>query len=183
MSLRKLTHIDYAILGLLKQRPVSGYKIRMTFKKTALGNFSSSPGTIYPALKRLETLGMVKKKSHVSKKGHELFTITKTGIRALTEWLQQPVMKEDVAKNLNLLLLRFAFMDGLCSKENMQKFLESFKLATAKYIAELVKFQETESRHLPLSGRLAFAHGIASYKTTLRWCKTAQLQVSKNLSK
>ena len=57
----KPTLLDYAILGLIQDRPLSGYAIRKLFEETALGNYSSSPGTIYPALKRLQKLELISK--------------------------------------------------------------------------------------------------------------------------
>jgi DNA-binding PadR family transcriptional regulator len=55
----KITSLDYAILGLMYQKPSSGYGIRMQFETTAIGNYSSSPGAVYPALDRLQKLGLV----------------------------------------------------------------------------------------------------------------------------
>ena len=37
---------------------MSGYDLRKVFEETALGNYSSSPGAIYPALSRLEQQGI-----------------------------------------------------------------------------------------------------------------------------
>jgi DNA-binding PadR family transcriptional regulator len=53
------TPLEYAVLGLLHQSEQSGYDLRKVFAATALGNYSSSPGTVYPALKRLEKRGLV----------------------------------------------------------------------------------------------------------------------------
>jgi len=50
----KHTLLDYAILGLIQDHALSGYAIRKMFEETALGHYSSSPGTIYPALNRLQ---------------------------------------------------------------------------------------------------------------------------------
>ncbi|MBX2878146.1 MAG: PadR family transcriptional regulator, partial [Saprospiraceae bacterium] len=47
------TRLDYAIMGLLIGGPLSGYQIRQIFETSEMGNYSSSPGSIYPALKRL----------------------------------------------------------------------------------------------------------------------------------
>ena len=84
MESRKVTQLDYAILGLLSQGPLTGYKIRMTFENTALGNFSSSPGTIYPALKRLAALKLIDKKTKGAKRnGQTVMSITRMGTGVL----------------------------------------------------------------------------------------------------
>ena len=46
--------LGYALLRLLYQKSRSGYDLRKVFAETAMGNYSSSPGAIYPALQRLE---------------------------------------------------------------------------------------------------------------------------------
>jgi len=56
---RMLTTLEYALLGLLDRQPSSGYDIARRFAETPLAHFSSSPGAIYPALRRLERAGMV----------------------------------------------------------------------------------------------------------------------------
>lgn len=58
-----ISHISllgYALLGLLHQRPSSGYALRRTFATMPMGTFSDSPGAIYPALRRLEQQGLVR---------------------------------------------------------------------------------------------------------------------------
>ncbi len=169
MTSLKVTDLDYSILGLLNQNPLSGYRIRMIFSTTALGNFSSSPGTIYPALTRLVKIGLIEKKKQSKTKNQEIFYITKKGISALTEWILKPIIKNDITKRIEMVLLRIAFMDALNIKERKQKFLESFKVSIQNYIFELKDYYSKESSNMPMSGRLAFEHGIESYQLTLKW--------------
>src|ERR1019366_772892 len=46
--------LGYALMGLLHQKARSGYELRKVFATTPIGTFSDSPGSIYPALARLE---------------------------------------------------------------------------------------------------------------------------------
>ena len=55
-----LSTLSLAILGLISQRPLTGYDLRKVFLTTPLGHFSSSPGAIYPALKRIEEAGWIR---------------------------------------------------------------------------------------------------------------------------
>ena len=176
---KKTTSLDYAILGLIHQEPQSGYGIRKAFETTALGNFSSSPGAIYPALKRLQKLGLVNK-STFGKEDKRKFGPTEIGINALREWLLKPLELKDVAKNLDELLLRFAFMDNLLEKEEKLSFLLSLQELLKAYITELKAYHKNTAAHLPVNGRLAFEHGIASCQTTLRWSKKALHTIKKS---
>jgi len=168
----KITSLDYAILGLIHQEPLSGYGIRKQFETTALGNYSSSPGAVYPALDRLQQLGMVVK-SRLAEQKKDRFKCTDKGIVTLKQWLLLPITIADVAKKTEELLLKFAFMDNLLN--NIQKivFLESFQKQLKIYLEELKAFHSKEGASLPLNGRLAFEHGLASYTTTYKWCKNA----------
>ena len=49
----KHTALGYALIGLVQEDPRSGYALRKVFEDTPMGAFSSSPGSIYPALKKL----------------------------------------------------------------------------------------------------------------------------------
>ena len=172
------TSLDYAILGLVHQRPRSGYGIRKEFETTALGNYSSSPGAIYPALSRLQKLGLILKGPIGDTNKHK-FRCTEQGEYMLKEWFLKPLELKDIAKKLDELLLRFAFMDELLDKEQKLNFLRALKDLLKTYIEELKDFRQREFQNLPLHGRLSFEHGIASYKTTFNWCKKAILTLSK----
>ena len=49
-----LSRLEGALLGLLHGEARSGYALRKVFQDTPMLHFSDSPGSIYPALKRLE---------------------------------------------------------------------------------------------------------------------------------
>ena len=170
------TYIDYAILGLVNQKPLSGYGIQQIFKTTALGNYSSSPGTIYPALKRLQKFGLVesRQKENSSRK---FFHLTSRGKVFLVAWLLNPISIDDIKKRMNELLLRFAFMDDLIGRTEKLSFLKSFHDQTKEYIGQLEAFHANKSADMPLHGSLAFEHRIDSYKMSLKWSKKALSQI------
>jgi len=176
-EIMKLTLLDYAILGLIQNQPLSGYAILKLFKETALGNYSSSPGTIYPALKRLKKFELVEKATQ-NETGKPCFKITTNGIQILRGWFLKPLEKNDVVKKTSELLLRFGFMEALVEKEQRIFFLQSFHDTLDVYIKELQAFYNQVSSNMPLHGRLAFQYGIDSNKTTLNWCKKAMLQLA-----
>ena len=168
----KPTLLDYAILGLIQDQPLSGYAIRKLFEESALGNYSSSPGTIYPALNRLQKFELIKKIAQ-DKATKSCFEITINGIQILQKWFLKPVEKIEVEKKTHELLLRFGFMEALVNKKQKIIFLTSFRDLLNIYIKELQAYYSKESNNMPLHGRLAFQYGIDSNKTTLKWCKKA----------
>lgn len=173
----KPTVLDFAILGLIQDNSLSGYAIRKMFEETALGSYSSSPGTIYPALKRLQKGGLVEKISQIDS-AKSSFKITQQGLLILKSWFLKPIEKVDVEKKINELLLRFGFMESLIDKQQRIHFLISFQEELIKYISELETYYKSEGFKMPLHGKLAFQYGIESNKTTLKWCKKSILQLT-----
>lgn len=178
-KLSRPTLLDYAILGLIQDQPLSGYAIRKLFDETALGNYSGSPGTIYPALNRLQKFELIKKVLQ-DETGKTSFEITKEGIQKLKKWFLKSVEKSEVEKRTDELLLRFGFMGELVDLEQKMDFLKSFHDLLNTYIKELQAYYDMESNSMPLHGRLAFQYGIDANKTTLKWCKKAMSQVALN---
>lgn len=169
----KITTVDYAILGLLSQGSKTGYAIRMIFDTTAMGIYSSSPGTIYPALKRMQKWNLVEKT--IAKGDTKLaFAIASKGVEELKVWLSGPVSRDDVAKRKELLFLRFAFMEDLLPLEEKQLFVSSFESVLKQHVEELETYFSTQVNSMPLNGRLAFQHGLLSAKSTLKWCEYAK---------
>jgi DNA-binding PadR family transcriptional regulator len=74
--------LGYALLGLLHQRPSSGYALRKTFATTPMGTFSDRPGAIYPALRRLERQGLVRGRveSSAGLRQKQTFRLTPQGL-------------------------------------------------------------------------------------------------------
>lgn len=167
---KQLTSIDYIILGLLQGSPLTGYGIRKIFETTALGNYSSSPGTIYPALKRLEKLKLIETKEE---NGKAVFQIRKIGKAALIQWLENPIKQNDIQRKMAELILRFAFMGGLVSKEIQIQFLNNLINALKNYIQQLEAFYNTSKATMDQTAQLAFEHGLSAYKNDLAWAKKA----------
>lgn len=168
---KKITALGNAILALVHQRPRSGYDVRKTFEGSPLSHYSSSPGSIYPALRRLEQLGLVKgttEREHTLRP-RKVFEVTDDGLEALREWLLAPVNREDVIWRLEELILRFAFMGDLLSNAETGRFLQSLILEIESYLPELESFYDAEAGAMPMQGRLALESGIERYRGLLEW--------------
>jgi DNA-binding PadR family transcriptional regulator len=169
------TTLGYAILGLLLQQPASGYGLRKIFRETPIGNYSSSPGTIYPALQRLEQASLVEQFSDTerSENTKKQYRITEKGRLALQDWCKKPVVFEDMARRINELMLRFAFMDLVTDLETRIQFLKSFKKQVDAYILHLSLYYDTMKSSTSLHGALAMEQGIEMYRCSSQWAKKA----------
>lgn len=162
-----VTALGYALLGQISIASRSGYALRRVFETTPMGSYSSSPGSIYPALKSLCARGLARS---VGKGRGGRYEITTAGAELLDQWLRQPVTAEEVARRLDLALLRFAFLMAHPDRGLTHAFLRSFETATAARAAGLKAFLDTgPGAAMPLQARLAVEHGQRSLETSARW--------------
>ena len=105
--------LGYALLGLLYQAPRSGYDLRKIFSTTPLSTFSDSPGSIYPALHRLQRRGLISSRveERPGLRRRRLFSMTDAGLLKLRRRQSQPITDASVIRGVDDLMLRFGFMD------------------------------------------------------------------------
>ena len=172
---RNNSTLAFALLGLIWQEPRSGYDLRRFFSSTPMISFSDSPGAIYPALHRLEQGGLVR--GHVAEgpglRCRRIFELTARGRAEFKRWQTQSVTRNDVVRNLDALMLRFAFMDQFAGKGAALRFLQAFHKELAAYIPGLRKYLKSNREHMPQSSRLALESGVQGYEAQLRWTKAA----------
>jgi DNA-binding PadR family transcriptional regulator len=175
MPLRTITSLDYALLGLLCQSPQSGYGLRKIFETMALGNYSGSPGAIYPALQRLEREGLIDGDvdTTTALRPKKVYRPTKAGRKTLRDWLARDIDREDVERRIDELLLRFAFHWVLDSNAATRRFLESLLGEVQDYVGELCRQRDEFPEETSVHPRLALAAGIEQYRACARWARKA----------
>jgi DNA-binding PadR family transcriptional regulator len=169
-----LTPLRLAILGLIDMQPQSGYDLKKVFETTPMGNFSSSPGAIYPALKSLGERGWIHgRPEHLETLRPRLvYSITDEGERILTAELERPVSHEDMIWHFDLVMLRFAFIERLGHAQAL-RFLDEFRTEAAAYVEYLEGLRDSMREHLTPCGRLALEHGIQGSAGNVRWAEYA----------
>ena len=174
-----MTPLSYALLGLIRMEPRSGYALRKVFETTPLGNYSSSPGSIYPALKTLEKVGMIDSRPSTARKTQ--FHITPAGSQVLDSWLAQPVAP---GENTDVSLLRFALLQAHPDRSLTLNFLRSFALAARNHIVGLKAFMAGNlHQSMPLQSRLAVQYGLRATETAAEWAADAYKQLSEEINR
>jgi DNA-binding PadR family transcriptional regulator len=172
--------LEFALIGLLRHKPQSGYDLRKTFTETAMRHYSDSPGSIYPALRRLRARGWIEAEPK-DRRGREVFHLSPEGESALVEWLSREISREDVVFRLEELMLRFAFMDGNVSRSTTIQFLEQFEREMGVYVGELRAKFERDSYQKPVhTGLLAFQHGVEAMEAQLNWARKARARLAED---
>ena len=173
----------YAILGLIRHEPLSGYDI----KKRAGGGlgffWSAGFGQIYPTLRRLEEEGLVTKKTAAGKNADRiLHSISKKGIQELEKWLKLPAEKETIKSEF---VLKLFFSGGLGTEQNLMAvadirkngeeklaILEGYENSLRAELAKSAGHSGGNDDHLNFL--LAVLYGKALYAASLKWAKEAE---------
>jgi DNA-binding PadR family transcriptional regulator len=168
--------LGYALLGLIRRRqPCSGYDLRRLFADHPMAMFSDSPGSIYPALKRLERSGMVScaldETSRVRRRA--LYRLTSKGKNALERWLTRTIEADDVLRRMPELFLRFSFLEFCLGARACESFLESLVVSLQTHIIMLQEHLKSNEATMSRSGRLALQSGIMGYECQAAWARMA----------
>jgi DNA-binding PadR family transcriptional regulator len=176
--MKSASTLEFALIGLLRQKPQSGYDLRKTFTDTAMRHYSDSPGSIYPAIRRLSARGWIEAEPK-DRRGREAFHLLPAGVSALMEWLTQDLTREDVVLRVQELMLRFAFMDGNVPRAAAIRFLDQFEQGLSAYVGELRARFEHDSYLKPVhTGLLAFQSGIDGMEAQLTWARRARARLA-----
>lgn len=131
---RELTTLEYLVLGVLSFEPQSGYSIISTFEMDYWRG-STSPGSVYPILKRLESSGIITGELEMvhEARSRKMYALTPSGEELLDEWLKAPIVKGDVAEEHNTLLMKFLFAERRLSHEEIIEWLNRYERAVDEY--------------------------------------------------
>jgi DNA-binding PadR family transcriptional regulator len=175
-----LSPLRLAILGLVAMHPQSGYDLRKVFETTPMGNFSSSPGAIYPALKSLEKKGWIRGQAdnEQSLRPRLVYSITEDGDKILRAELKKTVTHDELIWHFDLVMLRFAFIERL-GHDQALRFLHEFRSEAAAYVQYLEGLLESMFEHMTPCGRLALEHGIQDSAGNVRWAEMAISELEK----
>lgn len=105
--MKKTNKTRYAILGMLFDKPRSGYDIKKFMAESTAHFWQETDASIYPMLKKLEDEGKVESQNIIrGKKGRTLYYITPAGKTEFTHWMDKHV---EPSTYRNELLLKLFF--------------------------------------------------------------------------
>jgi len=176
---------QFALLGLLADRAMSGYEIQKIINNSIGFFWQESFGQIYPNLKKMEEKGwagsvQIEQEGRPDKK---VFKITKSGREELAAWLKRPPEKFP----LRLEILLKLFFGNHAKPEISIQHLESElsnevkMLEVYKNIKKEIGKCSHESQNLYSLITLDYGIGLAEHN--IAWCKKSIQKLKKELSK
>ncbi|CAM3784545.1 PadR family transcriptional regulator [Cohnella lubricantis] len=129
------------ILGLLLNRPRSGYEIKSAFEAPLAYFFDASFGTIYPTLAKLEKLGYIEKENVVqdNRPNKNVYSITDSGRERFMAYMNSPL---DVETYRSDFMVRLFFGEH----QSREKLIEWIRRGIEQAKREVSKLREERKR-------------------------------------
>lgn len=167
--------LKYAILGLICQKPVTGYDITQEFQTTLSEFWTAKHSQIYPELKKLTEEGLITYDVEISGTVLEkkVYHITEAGQKEFAKWLEQDVPMQPTAKDVFRLRMYFS---GQLPRDIREKLLKSQLEQHRKRLAHLKKNQE-KFNQIPapddpeIGDYMVLMGGVMREETTVEWLK------------
>ncbi|MEN6348625.1 MAG: helix-turn-helix transcriptional regulator [Syntrophomonas sp.] len=159
----KINKTKYAILGVLNERPGSGYDVKK-FCDSIAYFWNENYSHIYPVLKQMEGEGLVTKtiEQTEGRPPRNIFSITPEGRQEFIKWLKLPVEPNILRAEL---LLKLLFSNNI-PVENMIEKLES-KIEEQMRIRDYLDNGEEEIKNMIKNERK-----LKAWLSVIKWGKT-----------
>lgn len=169
MSLR------YVLLGLLSDRPASGYDLVQRFKLSLANVWPATQSQIYTELTKLADAGAIAV-SDEGPRGRKEYTITDAGLADLREWLTTTKPKRSAR---NETLLRVFFL-GVVPSAYARDYLSDIETASTKDLDELAALEASidwDDDDLSVYGRIVMEWGKRFHAMKREWAEWALTQI------
>lgn len=172
---RDLTMLEYIVLGLVSVEPRTGYDIIGALENDAYRR-STSPGSIYPALKRLEKQGLIagEVESVHETRPRKVYRITGQGETLLDKWLRSPLTMTEALEERDVVLVRFLFSEKRLSREEILGWLEAYEKNLESYDAPRRMFYDIMHNVSSIHQQLIIEAKVMELNTQREWIKLAR---------
>lgn len=173
--------IQYAILGLLSWKPMTGYDLKKVIQDSSFLYWSGNNNQIYKTLIQLVKDGHAtgETKHQESLPSKKIYTITEHGREALDAWVSSAPELPEFRKSF---LIRLAWADGI-GRERLDSLLAGYE---EEVRLRLLLLQERKRRGEAAPGRseresflweAISGNIIASYDAELNWVRSVRRQL------
>lgn len=170
MSLR------HALLGLLHERPASGYDLLQTFKVSLYNTWPATQSQVYTELGKLAAAGLLSVTPE-GPRGRKEYALTDAGLAELRRWLLET---EPDRYPRSEALLRI-FLLGALTRDQARDYLLWLGRRADEDVAALTAFEASvewnEDEDLHLYGRLVVEFGRRLWVMSSEWADWAAEQV------
>lgn len=162
MSLRE------AMLGLLDDRPMTGYEIKQFFRNVIRHFWSVSDGQLYPTLKKMHEEGLISLEVVEQREtaNKHVYSITEKGRERFGRWLREPVTKFEELKEP--FVLKVFFFSKL-SLEKIEEHLHAQLELHTRILEEIRGVRDAYEDRVSAYQRLIGHAGILYVEVRILW--------------
>lgn len=173
------TDLEQAVLGVVwRDGPCTPYQVRKQFLESPSPNWSGSAGTIYPLMRRLEAMGLLRSRdADRDRRGTKLYRVTAAGRRALKDWLRPPLPISSILPGVDLIRTRLLFLE-LLSADERRTFLDAVGRQLDEAAAEVGALEREARAHGDTLEALATRGGLLVARARQRWFREVRAALS-----
>ena len=162
--------LGHALLGLLAERPRTGYGLLRHFEQSLGYAWPASHSQIYPELKKLLQAGLIREGEPLPRGGRP-YELTDAGLQEVRRWLRETEPSRTVR---NEAVLRLFFL-WLLEPEDAEAYVRAEARRASALLGELeaIAVQEDPDTPKTRAYRVALELGLRSTRTRLEWAEWA----------
>ena len=166
---------DYAVLGMLTLKPMSGYDIRATIAESIAFFWTESYGQIYPTLKRLAREKLVTRRTEkAGSRERHVYAITAEGRDVLAAWIARPAQPRPPRNELLFKLFFARQVPPAEAAAQVTRFRAEQEKSIARYQLVEQELYEGHSKNPDLAYWLiTLRYGQLEAEALLRWSAEA----------
>ena len=160
--------LGHALLGLLADRPRTGYGLLKHFEQSLAYAWPASHSQIYPELAKLLDAGLIRE-GEPSPRGGRPYEITAAGLEEVRRWLRETEPSRTVRSEATLRL----FFLWLLEREEAEAYLRGEAERARRVLADLEEIAAQEDPDSPKTRayRLALELGLRTTRARLEWAE------------
>ncbi|MFE9881458.1 PadR family transcriptional regulator [Streptomyces sp. NPDC005784] len=165
MSLR------HALLGLLSERPASGYDLLKLFETSLATAWPATQSQIYTELTKLAGAGLITVAAE-GPRGRKEYALTDEGLAELRHWLTETKPQRNTRSDI---LLRVFFLGVLTPEQARGYLAELIELSDQGYqgLRRLEESVDWDDGNLSVYGRIALEYGLRFNAMRREWAEWA----------
>lgn len=165
----------HLVLGLLAEKPMTGYAIKKQVSKALKSVTHASYGTLYPTLHRLLDEGAIRLKEYpqARRPTRKVYEITADGQQELEEWLRRPAKADQVRREFLLKL----YLAWDLSPQDLVALLRRRRTEMQTQLEELCEEQASANGDVPSNEVWVRQYAVELCQAELNWLNRLMAEV------
>ncbi|QTD99155.1 PadR family transcriptional regulator [Streptomyces cyanogenus] len=168
--------LKHALLGLLSERPASGYDLLKLFETSLSSVWPATQSQIYTELTKLAGSGLITVAAE-GPRGRKEYALTDDGLAELRHWLTETTPQRNTRSDI---LLRVFFL-GVLRPDQARAYLTELTEMSEESYEQLRRLSDSidwDDGNLSVYGRIALEYGLRFNAMRREWAEWAAQQIT-----